>query len=69
MEKLIDIKGLAKKIARETFVFKKLNVCQEYYDIGIFNNFSYDDVIELGKQLNKETRKYKLKKINNEKEL
>jgi len=64
-----DIINLAHKISREVFVFKKLDVCQAYQELGIFDDFSYDDMIELGKQINKEIRKYKLIKLNNEKEL
>ena len=69
MSKTIDMKLLANKIARDTFIFKKINVIDEYLELGIFNNFSHDDYLELGKMLSKETRKYKLIKLNNETEL
>jgi len=69
MKPNIDIPGLAKFIAKEMFVFNKINVIDEFDELGTFNNFCSDDWIELCKLISLEIRKYKLIKLNNENEL
>jgi len=65
--KKIDIINLAHKISKESFIFKKLNVITDYKELGIFNNFTVDEIHELGKQIYKDERKYKLTKLNEKK--